>query len=117
MRILLAAALLGSGLCARTPPVKPLEPAATPVLRLPPTWIAVTPDGTVQLVLPGIVARGFGRATPAPGGTCSIPLTRVVPKGGFTSDPRIVLPEARRPGTIDHMPVIQGSPPCPPVQR
>jgi hypothetical protein len=139
MRILVFAALLSGDLCAQTPPVKPVEPAPAPQAAvavqapdldaleqnrelprrfvLPPTSIIVTPEDTGQLVLPGIAPYVSGHVTLAPGRTCSIPLIDVGPKGGFTGDPKIVLPGSKRLANLDHMPVIQGSPPCAQVKR
>ena len=139
MRILVFAALLSGGLCAQTPPAKPVEPVPAPPAAVavqspdpaaleqnwelprrfvpPPTSIIVTPDDTGRLVLPAITPYVFGHAKLAPGHACSIPLINVAPRGGFTGDPKIVLPGSKRLGNVDHMPVIQGSPPCPQVQR
>ena len=140
MRILVLAALLGSGLCAQTPPVNPFEPApelqaATPVqisnpaalerkqelnrhfvwppnrrFFSPPTPMIVTPNNKGGQVLPTIIPYVFGRVTLAPGRACSIPLLNVLPRGGFTGDPKIVIPGLQALGNIDHMPLIQGVP-------
>jgi hypothetical protein len=138
MRILVLAALLSGGLRAQTPPAEPLEPVpALPAaiagqasnpdtgernrefhrrLVLPPTSIMVTPEDTGRVALPGIAARVRELAKAARGQTCSIPLINVAPTGGFTGDPKIVLPGSKWAGNIDHMPVTQGSPPCPQVK-
>jgi len=97
--ILVLAALLGSCLCAQTPPVKPFEPGpepqAAPLFKpLTPRYGAEAglnrrvfspPAGTV---LPAIIPYVSGRVTLAPGKPCAIPLLDVMPKGGFTGDPR-----------------------------
>lgn len=51
--------------------------------------------------------------TPAPGQPCSIPLLNVVPKSGFNGDPKIAIMGSQTLANIDHMPLIQGAPPCP----
>jgi len=139
MRILVLAALLCGGLCAQTPPAESLEPAPAPPGAIPvqasnpaaveqnlerlrhlisqTNSIVVTPRGTGRSVLSAIVPFLSGHAEPAPGQTCSIPLINVGPKGGFTGDPKIVIPGSKRTGNLDHMPVIQGSPPCPQARR
>jgi len=84
MRILMFAALLGSGLCAQTPPDKPFEPAPEPQAGTPaPTsnpaaleqkqklnwrfvWPSATPNKKGGLVLPAIVAYAYGHATLVP---------------------------------------------------
>ena len=123
MRILMLAALLGSGLCAQTPPAKPIEPAPGPQAETPaPTsnpaaleqkqkldwhfvWPSATPNKRGRLVLL------------APRQPCAIPLINVAPKGGFTGDPKIAILGSRTLANIDHMPLIQGAPPCPEDER
>ena len=142
MRILVLAALLGSGLCAQTPPLQPFEPppapqAATPVqtpnpAALEPTqnfnrpfvWppnrrfssphapMFVTPNNKGERVLRGIIPYLSGRVTPAPGQACAIPLIDVAPKGGFTGDPKIMVLGSQTLANIDHMPLIRGVRPC-----
>jgi hypothetical protein len=97
--------------------LKPSEPAATPVLQLPPTTIVVTPDDKGPLVLPGVATFVLRRVTPAAGAACSVPLINVLPKGRLTSDPKIVLPGSKGLASLDLMPVFRGSPPCPQVHR
>jgi hypothetical protein len=84
---------------------------------LPRTWVIVPPGDTGRLGLPAVVGNLLGHPAPASGRTCSIPLIDVAPTGGFTGDPKIAIPGSRRLGNLDHMPLIQGSPPCPQVKR
>lgn len=120
MRILVLAALLGSGLCAQTPPAKPSEAAPSPdpapldrkreLLRR-----LIAPNDTGYVALPGIVPSNvFWHPKPSPAQTCSIPLLDVTPKGGFRGDPKIALPGSEASANLDLMPVSQGSPPCAP---
>ena len=147
MRILVLAALLGSGLCAQTPLVQPSEPAPAPQAATlvqtpnpaagelkqglnqrfvwplnrrflsPPTPMFVTPDNQGGRVLPGITPNVFGRAMLAPGRACAIPLLQVLPKGGFSGDPKIAVMGSQTRANIDHMPLIQGVPVCPRDER
>ena len=131
MRILMFAALLGSGLCAQTPPAKPIEPAPEPQAETPvPTsnpaaleqkqrldwrfvWPSATPNKKGGLPLPAMVAYAYGHASLVSRQACAIPLINVAPKGGFTGDPKIAILGSRTLTNIDHMPLIQGAPPCP----
>ena len=135
MRILMLAALLGSGLCAQTPPDKPLEPAPGPQAETPVpasnpaaleqkqrldwrfVWPSATPNKKGRLVLPAIIADAYGHATLVPRQACAIPLINVAPKGGFTGDPKIAILGSRTLANIDHMPLIQGAPACPEDER
>ena len=135
MRILMFAALLGSGLCAQTPPAKPFEPAPEPQAETPvPTsnpaaleqkqrldwrfvWPSATPNKKGGLVLAAIVPFAYGHATLVPRQACAIPLINVAPKGGFTGDPKIAILGSQTRTNIDHMPLIQGAPPCPEGER
>jgi hypothetical protein len=147
MRILMFAALLGSGLCAQTPPDKPFEPAPEPQAGTPAqtsnpaaleqkqrldwrfvwpsnrrffsplTPMIATPNNKGGLVLPAIVAYAYGHATLVPRQACAIPLINVAPKGGFTGDPKIAILGSQTLANIDHMPLIQGAPPCPEDKR
>jgi hypothetical protein len=131
MRILPFAALLGSGLWAQTPPSKPLEPAPapqaaasdqTPGAAAPERkWELyrrfVDPFDTGRIVLPGVYSHIFEQVKVAPWQTCSIPLTDVAPKDGFTVDLKIRIPRSRPLAKFDLMPVAHGSPPCPPAKR
>jgi hypothetical protein len=132
MRILVFAALLGSGLCAQTPPVKPFEPSPEPQAAIPvqpsnpagnrrffslPTPMIVTPNNMGGRVWPGIVPNVFGHVTLAPGRACAIPLLNVVPKSGFHGDPKIAIMGPQTLANIDHMPLIQAVPVCPQGQR
>jgi hypothetical protein len=124
MRILVLTALLGGGLWAQTPLVNPLEPApepqaATPVQTSNPGALEQKqelnrrffspPAGTV---LPGVIPYVSGRISLAPGKVCAIPLLNVMPKGGFTGDPKIGIMGSRTLANIDHMPLIRVVPPC-----
>ena len=135
MRILMLAALLGSGLGAQTPPAKPLEPAPEPQAETPVpasnpaaleqkqrldwrfVWPSATPNKKGGLRLSAIVPYASGRAGLAPRQACAIPLINVAPKGGFTGDPKIAILGSRTLANIDHMPLIQGAPPCPEDKR
>ncbi len=139
MRILVLAALLSSGLCAQTEPVKPFEPApelpaANPVQTsnpapwqqkqefnrrffLPPNQMLVKPNNKGGRVWPSIIPFVSGRVTPAPGQACAIPLLNVLPSGGFTGDPKIAILGSQTHANIDHMPPIKGVPTCPQNQR
>ena len=135
MRILMFAALLGSGLCAQTPPAKPFEPAPEPQAETPvPTsnpaaleqkqrldwrfvWPSATPNKKGGLPLPAMVAYAYGHASLVSRQACAIPLINVAPKGGFTGDPKIAILGSRTLTNIDHMPLIQGAPPCPEDKR
>ena len=135
MRILMLAALLGSGLDAQTPPAKPFEPAPEPQAETPvPTsnpaaleqkqkldlrfvWPSATRDKKGGLLLSAIVSYTSGHATLAPSQACAIPLINVAPKGGFTGDPKIAILGSQTLANIDHMPLIQGAPPCPEDER
>ena len=136
MRILMLAALLGSGLCAQTPPpAQPFEPAPEPQAETPaPTsnpaaleqkqklnwrfvWPSATPNKKGGLLLPAIISYAYGHAMLAPRQACAIPLINVAPKGGFTGDPKIAILGSRTLTNIDHMPLIQGAPPCPEDKR
>jgi hypothetical protein len=135
MRILMFAALLGSGLCAQTPPDKPFEPAPEPQAGTPAqtsnpaaleqkqrldwrfVWPSATPDKKGGLVLPAIVAYAYGHAPLVPRQACAIPLINVAPKGGFTGDPKIAILGSQTLTNIDHMPLIPSAPPCPEDKR
>ena len=135
MRILMFAALLGSGLCAQTPPAKPFEPAPEPQAETPvPTsnpaaleqkqrldwrfvWPSATPNKKGGLPLPAMVAYAYGHASLVSRQACAIPLINVAPKGGFTGDPKIAILGSQTRTNIDHMPLIQGAPPCPEGER
>lgn len=141
MRILVLAALVGSGLRAQTPPVMPFEPAPEPQAATavqtsnpaaleqkqglnrrfvwppnrrffsPPTPMIVTPDNKGERA-PAIIPYVSGRVTLAPGRACSIPLLNVLPRGGFTGEPKIVIPGLQALGNVDHMPLILAVPIC-----
>jgi len=126
MRILMLAALLGSGLCAQTPPAKPIEPAPEPQAETPVpasnpaaleqkqrldwrfVWPSATPNKKAGLVLSAIVPFAYGHATLVPRQACAIPLINVAPKGGFTGDPKIMVLGSQTLANIDHMPLIRG---------
>lgn len=128
MRILVLAALLGGGLCAQTPPVKPSEQApepqaATPVptsnpaaldrrSSSPSTPMIVTANNWREQFLHAIIPSLRGRVALAPTQACAIPLLNVVPRGGFNGDPKIAIMGSQTLANIDHMPLIQGVPPC-----
>lgn len=123
--ILVLAALLGSCLCAQTPSVKPFEPgpepqAATPVQTSNPAAMEQKQELSrrvfsppARTVLPAIIPYVSGRVTLAPGKPCAIPLLEVMPKGGFTGDPKIMIMGSQTLANIDHMPPIKGVPACP----
>ena len=147
MRILMFAALLGSGLCAQTPPDKPFEPAPEPQAgtpaqtsnpaaleqkqRLdwrfvwpsnrrffsPPTRMFVKPNNKGGRVWPSIIPFVSGQVPLAPGQACAIPLLNVLPSGGFTGDPKIAILGSQTLANIDHMPLIKGVPVCPQDKR
>jgi hypothetical protein len=139
MRILVLAALLGSGLCAQTEPVKPFEPApeppaATPVQTSnpapwqqkqelnrrffsPPTQMLVTPNNKGGRVWRAIIPYVSGHLKLAPGRACAIPLLQVLPRGGFTGDPKIAILGSQTLANIDHMPLIKVVPVCPQDER
>jgi hypothetical protein len=131
MRILVFAALLGSGLCAQTPPVQPFEPAPEPQaasrvqtsnpaaleqkqeLNRPFVWPfkqRFSSPSTPMIVTPN--NKGGRWLPPVPGRACAIPLLNVVPKSGFNGDPKIAIMGSQAPANTDHMPLIQGVPAC-----
>jgi hypothetical protein len=58
------------------------------------------------------------KVTLAPGQACSIPLLNAAPKGGFTGDPKMVVPRTQQLRNVDHMPVLQPpAPSCADVKR
>jgi hypothetical protein len=75
-------------------------------------WPSATPNKKGRLVLPAIIPYASGHATLAPSQACAIPLINVAPKGGFTGDPKIAILGSQTLANIDHMPLIQGAPPC-----
>ena len=136
MRILVLAALLGSGLCAQTEPVKPFEPApeppaATPVQTSNPAALELKQELNRRFVsafdrrfyspaTPMVVTpnnKGGRWLSPAPGRACAIPLLNVAPKGGFNGDPKIAIMGSQTLANIDHMPLIQVVPVCPQDER
>lgn len=126
MRIVILAALLGAGLFAQTPPSKPAEQATDPSAQWKETRKALDSlrnfAGTLRTRLPqsGPKVATFDfrrRGMLAPGQTCAIPLLNAMPKGGFTGDPKIVIPGSEKPANIDHMPILLEAPSCADFKR
>jgi hypothetical protein len=77
----------------------------------------VTPNNWRERFLHAIIPSLPGRVTLAPGQACAIPLLNVVPSGGFNGDPKIAIMGSQTLANIDHMPLIQGVPPCKQAER
>jgi hypothetical protein len=126
MRILILAAWLGAGLFAQTPPSKPAEQGTDPSAQWKETRQALQslrnfasnlraglPESrsnslTFDVRRPGVMA---------PGKACAIPLLNAMPKGGFTGDPKMVIPGSEKPSNIDHMPILLEAPSCADFKR
>lgn len=68
-------------------------------------------------IVAGTPKRIPEQVTLAPERPCAIPLINVAPKGGFTGDPKMAMPGSPQPANVDHMPAVQGAPPCADVKR
>ena len=126
MRILILAAWLGAGLFAQTPPSKPAEQATDPSAQWKLTRQALQSlmdfAGNSRARLPesGPKIATFDFRRPgvlAPGHACAIPLLTAMPKGGFTGDPKIVIPGSEKFSNVDHMPILQEAPSCADFKR
>ena len=72
----------------------------------------VTPNFKRERFLHAFIPFVSARVTLAPTQACAIPLLNVVPKGGFNADPKIAIMGSQTLANLDHLPLIQGAPPC-----
>jgi hypothetical protein len=122
MRILILAAWLGAGLFAQTPPSKPAEQATDPSAQWKLTMndirgLLPNPGGKPVVSPNSFSAIVSSRRMLSPGRACAIPLLNVMPKGGFTGDPKMVIPGSEKPANIDHMPILLEAPSCADFKR